>query len=72
MAGCGIRYAGALLAYLATPLFLDALWALVPAVVLTAVLVLRTSLEDQTLQARLDGYRAYAGRVRYRLLPGIW
>jgi protein-S-isoprenylcysteine O-methyltransferase Ste14 len=34
--------------------------------------VLRTALEDRTLLAGLPGYRDYAGRVRYRLLPWIW
>jgi protein-S-isoprenylcysteine O-methyltransferase Ste14 len=34
--------------------------------------VVRTALEDRTLQEELDGYKAYAERVRYRLLPGIW
>jgi protein-S-isoprenylcysteine O-methyltransferase Ste14 len=30
------------------------------------------ALEDRTLQDELDGYRDYARRVRYRLLPGLW
>jgi len=65
-------YAGALLTYLGTPVFLDALWAFLPVVFMTIVLVIRTELEDTTLQDRLEGYRDYAQRVRYRLLPGIW
>jgi protein-S-isoprenylcysteine O-methyltransferase Ste14 len=65
-------YAGALLAYLATPFFLDSLWAFLPAVLLTILLVIRTALEDRTLQDELTGYREYAGLVRYRLLPGLW
>ena len=65
-------YAGALLTYLGSPVFLDAPWALVPAVLLMALLVIRTRLEDETLQEELDGYRDYAMRVRYRLLPGVW
>jgi protein-S-isoprenylcysteine O-methyltransferase Ste14 len=65
-------YAGALLLYLATPFFLDSWWTLVPAVFLVVVLVIRTGLEDRTLQEELPGYREYAGRVRYRLLPGVW
>ena len=65
-------YAGGLLTYLTTPFFLDSWWALLPAVFLTVVLVIRTVLEDQALQADLAGYREYAERVRYRLLPGIW
>lgn len=65
-------YAGALLTYLATPFFLDSIWTFFPAIFLTIVLVIRTSLEDKTLQEELPGYRDYAGRVRYRLFPGVW
>jgi protein-S-isoprenylcysteine O-methyltransferase Ste14 len=65
-------YAGALLTYLATPFFLDAPWAFLPVVFLTLALVIRTELEDRTLQDQLEGYRDYARRVRYRLLPGVW
>ncbi|MCG8348985.1 MAG: isoprenylcysteine carboxylmethyltransferase family protein [Chloroflexales bacterium] len=65
-------YAGALLAYLATPVFLDAPWAFLPTVFLAIALLIRTGLEDRTLQDQLEGYREYAKRVQYRLLPGIW
>lgn len=65
-------YAVGILSYLATPFMLDALWALVPAVLVTVGLIVRTALEDRTLQAELDGYANYAQRVRYRLLPGVW
>ena len=65
-------YAGALLTYLATPLFLDALTAFLPAAILLVLLVIRTSLEDRTLQKRLEGYREYTKQVPRRLLPGVW
>jgi protein-S-isoprenylcysteine O-methyltransferase Ste14 len=65
-------YAGALWTYLAMPILLDTLWAFIPAVLLIGILVLRTSLEDHTLQAELPGYAEYAQRTRYRLFPGIW
>ena len=65
-------YAGALLTYLATPLFLDSWWAFLPSLFITIVLVIRTSLEDKVLQDELEGYYDYARRVRYRLLPGVW
>ena len=65
-------YAGALLAYLATPVFLDSRWAFLPAVLITIILVIRTALEDLVLQDELEGYRDYARRVRYRLLPRVW
>jgi len=65
-------YAGGLLAHLATPVFLDAGWAFVPALVIAILTVVRTELEDKALQEQLEGYREYARRVRYRLLPGLW
>jgi len=65
-------YAGAIVANFAMPLLLDSLWALVPAVLVNCLLIVRTALEDRTLQEELEGYRDYAGRVLYRLLPGVW
>jgi protein-S-isoprenylcysteine O-methyltransferase Ste14 len=65
-------YAGGLVAYLAVPVMLGTLWALVPAVLLILVLVFRTSMEDKTLQEELPGYSEYATRTRFRLIPGIW
>jgi protein-S-isoprenylcysteine O-methyltransferase Ste14 len=35
-------------------------------------LVVRTGLEDKTLQAELPGYQEYTRQTRYRLIPGIW
>jgi protein-S-isoprenylcysteine O-methyltransferase Ste14 len=65
-------YAGALLVYLVTPLWLDSQWAFVPAAIIAIVLAIRTNLEDRALQGDLAGYRDYAQRVGYRLMPGIW
>lgn len=65
-------YAGAVLAYLAVPFLLDSWWACVPSLLLVAVLVVRTRLEDSTLVDELPGYRVYAERVRSRLVPRIW
>jgi protein-S-isoprenylcysteine O-methyltransferase Ste14 len=65
-------YAGALWAYLATPILLDSIWAFIPVVLLVGVLFLRTALEDKTLQEELPGYKEYARKTPHRLLPGIW
>lgn len=65
-------YAGALLFELAVPVLLASWWSLALSGVNVLLLVLRTALEDRGLQIELDGYREYAGRVAYRLLPGIW
>lgn len=54
------------------PLALGSLWALVPGALAAVVLVVRTVFEDRMLKRELEGYRDYAARVRYRLLPGVW
>lgn len=65
-------YAGATAAHLAFPVMAGVLWALVPAVIVIGLIVLRTALEDRMLRTQLKGYREYSRRVRFRLLPGIW
>lgn len=65
-------YVGWIVTALAGPLLLGSAWALVPAAVGSVLMVARTALEDRTLRRELDGYEAYAARVRYRLLPGVW
>ena len=65
-------YAGAMLVYLATPLFLDSALAFLPTLFNLGLYLLRIALEDRFLQDELEGYRDYTKRVRYRLFPGIW
>ncbi len=36
------------------------------------IAVIRTALEDNTLQEELPGYMDYVRRVRYRLIPGVF
>jgi len=54
------------------PLALGSFWALIPVTIGSLVLIVRTALEDRTLQNELEGYREYTRRVRYRLIPGVW
>ncbi|MHC4654054.1 MAG: methyltransferase family protein [Planctomycetota bacterium] len=65
-------YAGSLLAFITLPIALGSLWALLPAAAGLSLWVLRTFLEDRTLQKNLEGYTEYAKRVRWRLIPHIW
>ncbi|MBW7471681.1 isoprenylcysteine carboxylmethyltransferase family protein [Marinobacter sp. M216] len=65
-------YAGNIVALAGIVLALNSLWTLIPAAVALVIAVIRTVLEDQTLQDELPGYRDYAQRVRYRLIPGIY
>jgi protein-S-isoprenylcysteine O-methyltransferase Ste14 len=65
-------YAAAIAMFAGVPLALASWWALLPAALATAMLVIRTSWEDRLLQTELSGYADYARRTRYRLLPGLW
>lgn len=65
-------YVGMILITLLTGPALGSLWALIPGCIGACGSILRTALEDATLQAELPGYREYARQVRFRLIPGLW
>lgn len=65
-------YAAALLLFFGMALALGSFWALLPAALAAAVLVLRTAWEDRLLRTELTGYDGFARRVRWRLVPGLW
>ncbi|MCX6005915.1 MAG: isoprenylcysteine carboxylmethyltransferase family protein [Chloroflexi bacterium] len=65
-------YAGAILYELAVPVLLASWWALIASGLNVILLILRTTLENRSLQGELTGYIEFARQVRHRLLPGIW
>ena len=65
-------YVGAVLTFFSIPLALGSLFTFIPGMILTALIVVRTYLEDRTLHQELDGYATYAETVKYRLIPGVW
>ena len=65
-------YLGNLIGCLGQPLLLGSWWAFIPSILALIAFVIRTELEDRTLQRELDGYSDYVNQVRYRLIPGIW
>ncbi len=65
-------YLGMLFTTAGMLLFFSSIWAVIPAAVMLFFLVLRTALEDKTLQAELPGYVEFTHKTRYRLIPGIW
>ena len=65
-------YVGFVLQSLSTSFLLGSLWALIPGILATALIVTRTALEDRFLQAELPGYQDYARQVRHRLVPSVW
>jgi len=65
-------YVGVIIFVLCLPLALGSYFALSFSVPIIFVFLIRTSLEDNTLQKELPGYKEYAEQVRYRLIPGVW
>ena len=65
-------YAAAITAQLFYAIGLNSLWALIPSGLAAIVFIIRTYLEDITLQKELPGYTDYVARVKYRLFPGLW
>jgi protein-S-isoprenylcysteine O-methyltransferase Ste14 len=65
-------YLAVILSILCVPLFLGSLYSLIPAGLVVGLFVLRTSLEDRTLQRELPGYADYAAKTRWRLVPKLW
>jgi protein-S-isoprenylcysteine O-methyltransferase Ste14 len=65
-------YAANIITMFAVSLLLGSFWALIPAALFAAAFIIRTALEDKTLQAELPGYVEYTQHTRYRLVPGVW
>ena len=65
-------YFGNVVMMLGVPLALGSYWTLL--FVIPGLLVLATRIrdEEQLLAKELAGYREYAAKVHYRLVPGVW
>ncbi len=65
-------YAAALIMLLGIPIALGSWWSVLVVLAILPALVWRLLDEERFLASNLPGYAEYQGRVRYRLLPGIW
>ncbi len=65
-------YVGNLIMMLGIPLALGSYWALLFVIPDVVVIVFRILDEEKLLTEELAGYREYAQRVRYRLMPNVW
>lgn len=65
-------YLGLLLMYTFSPLALGSYWAMIPAMMMIPLLVVRIWDEERLLLKDLDGYKEYTQETRYRLIPGVW
>lgn len=65
-------YVGGLLLFVGMPLWLESYAATLLAIVPIALIIVRITIEERFLRRELPGYEAYTGKVRYRLVPGLW
>jgi protein-S-isoprenylcysteine O-methyltransferase Ste14 len=65
-------YAANVILMVGMPLALGSYWGLLLLIPAMLVLVFRILDEEKLLTQELPGYREYAHRVRYRLLPNVW
>jgi protein-S-isoprenylcysteine O-methyltransferase Ste14 len=65
-------YAYAVLLILGTPLLLGSMWGLLGVAFAMPLLAARAFGEEELLMNGLQGYRDYADRVQFRLVPWIW
>lgn len=65
-------YMGMLIQTIGFPLIFGSLWSIIPVSVSVILLLVRTCLEEKTLKEELDGYLAYSGKTRYRIIPFVW
>jgi protein-S-isoprenylcysteine O-methyltransferase Ste14 len=65
-------YAAALLYVIGVPLLLGSWYGAVCVLLFILGIASRAVFEEQMLARDLPGYAAYAARVRYRIIPGVW
>jgi protein-S-isoprenylcysteine O-methyltransferase Ste14 len=65
-------YAAAVPLIVAIPLALGSWWGLLGLLIFLPALIWRLLDEEAFLERSLPGYREYAQRVRYRLVPFVW
>jgi protein-S-isoprenylcysteine O-methyltransferase Ste14 len=65
-------YADAIFLFMGAPLLLGSLWGLAVLLLIAPILAARALGEEALLFEGLPGYRDYAAKVRFRLIPGVW
>ncbi len=65
-------YAGFFIMAISTPICLGSLFTLIPAVISIGLISIRIHYEDKLLHEKLKGYKEYAQKTKYKIIPGIW
>lgn len=65
-------YSGATMIIVATPVALDSLIGLIPAILLVIVIIFRILDEEKMLLDSLNDYADYCHHIKYHLIPYVW
>lgn len=65
-------YLAVIVLYLCHCLALGSLYSLIPCTGLIITIIFRIYYEDKKLHEELEGYKEYAEKTRFKLIPGIW
>lgn len=65
-------YLSGILFTFSVPLIIGSVSTFIPVAIYWVLMIIRTWLEDETLQEDLPGYPEYTKQTKYRLFPGIW
>ncbi len=65
-------YLGVLIMFLPMPIALGSYWGLIAVAALPIILVRRIITEERVLTKKLEGYKEYCQKTRYRLVPFVW
>ncbi len=65
-------YFGAIFVMLSCGPILGSYWAMIGGGLWVLAIIIRTYMEDKTLQKELEGYKEYTKKTRFRLIPGFW
>lgn len=65
-------YLGMIITLTGIPLITTSVISFIPTLVAIILLLVRTSLEDKTLNNELEGYTEYTTKTRNKLIPFVW
>ena len=65
-------YSGTLLLFLSMPIVLGSVYSFLIFLTYPFIIAKRIKHEEKFLEEKLDGYREYKQKVKYRLIPFIW
>jgi protein-S-isoprenylcysteine O-methyltransferase Ste14 len=65
-------YLGTIIQLIGFPLLIGSLWSIFPTSFSIVIFIIRTHKEDKTLKNELNGYREYALKTRYKIIPFVW